>query len=128
MPPVSEKQARAMFAAANGKSTLGIPKSVGQEFVGEVKPKGHHDHHATAEHHHKAIGEALKRKDHATAAKHTGHLLLALRNAKRSSADAANTQLADGTDAGTGPDTGNAAAAAMMMTRSGSVVPRWIAV
>ena len=33
-PPVSEKQRRAMWAAARGKSTLGIPKSVGKEFVG----------------------------------------------------------------------------------------------
>lgn len=30
---VSEKQERAMQAAAHGKSTLGIPKSVGEEFV-----------------------------------------------------------------------------------------------
>lgn len=33
MPPVSEKQRRAMFAAASGHSTLGIPESVGQEFT-----------------------------------------------------------------------------------------------
>ena len=32
MPPVSEKQRRAMHAAAAGKSTIGIPKSVGKEF------------------------------------------------------------------------------------------------
>jgi len=32
MPPVSEKQRRAMRAAASGKSTLGIPKKVGKEF------------------------------------------------------------------------------------------------
>jgi hypothetical protein len=32
MPPVSEKQRRAMRAAAAGKSTLGIPKTVGREF------------------------------------------------------------------------------------------------
>lgn len=35
MPAVSEKQRRAMFAAASGHSTLGIPKSVGKEFVGK---------------------------------------------------------------------------------------------
>lgn len=35
MPPVSEKQRRAMYAAAEGHSTLGIPKSVGEEFVGK---------------------------------------------------------------------------------------------
>lgn len=33
MPPVSEKQRRAMEAAAHGKSTLGIPKKVAKEFV-----------------------------------------------------------------------------------------------
>ena len=33
MPIVSEAQRKAMYAAAAGKSTLGIPKSVGQDFV-----------------------------------------------------------------------------------------------
>ena len=33
MPYVSKAQGRAMYAAAEGKSTLGIPKSVGQDFV-----------------------------------------------------------------------------------------------
>jgi 8-oxo-dGTP pyrophosphatase MutT (NUDIX family) len=33
MPSTSEKQHRAMEAAAHGKSTLGIPKKVGKEFV-----------------------------------------------------------------------------------------------
>ena len=33
MPSVSDKQHRAMESAAHGHSTLGIPKSVGQEFV-----------------------------------------------------------------------------------------------
>ena len=37
MPPVSEKQRRAMGAAASGKSTLGIPKSVGKEFIAADK-------------------------------------------------------------------------------------------
>ena len=32
MPPVSEAQRKAMRAAAAGHSTLGIPKSVGQDF------------------------------------------------------------------------------------------------
>lgn len=32
-PPVSMAQNRAMYAAAGGHSTLGIPKSVGEEFV-----------------------------------------------------------------------------------------------
>lgn len=34
-PPVSEKQRRAMYAAREGRSTLGIPKKVGEEFVGK---------------------------------------------------------------------------------------------
>ena len=33
MPPVSEKQRRAMQAAAAGNSTIGIPQSVGEEFA-----------------------------------------------------------------------------------------------
>jgi 8-oxo-dGTP pyrophosphatase MutT (NUDIX family) len=43
-PPVSEAQRKAMFAAASGHSTLGIPKKVGEEFVGKAKdapPNGH---------------------------------------------------------------------------------------
>ena len=37
MPPVSEKQRKAMYAAASGHSTLGIPREVGEEFVGAAK-------------------------------------------------------------------------------------------
>lgn len=33
MPLQSRQQAKAMFAAAAGNSTLGIPKKVGQEFT-----------------------------------------------------------------------------------------------
>ena len=33
MPPVSEQQRKAMFAAKAGKSTLGIPKKVGMDFA-----------------------------------------------------------------------------------------------
>lgn len=33
MPMKSESQRKAMYAAAAGKSTLGIPKKVGKEFV-----------------------------------------------------------------------------------------------
>lgn len=33
MPSKTEKQRRAMRAAAAGKSTIGIPKSVGKEYV-----------------------------------------------------------------------------------------------
>jgi hypothetical protein len=39
MPSTSEKQRRAMQAAAHGKSTIGIPKSVGQEFAAADKTK-----------------------------------------------------------------------------------------
>lgn len=35
MPAASERQRRAMFAAAEGRSTLGIPKKVGKEFIGK---------------------------------------------------------------------------------------------
>lgn len=34
-PPVSEAQRKAMWAAASGHSTLGIPKKVGEEYVGK---------------------------------------------------------------------------------------------
>ena len=37
MPAKSKAQFRAMAAAKSGKSTLGIPKSVGAEFVGATK-------------------------------------------------------------------------------------------
>jgi len=33
MPYVSEAQRRAMYAASEGRSTLGIPKKVGKDFV-----------------------------------------------------------------------------------------------
>jgi len=33
MPPVSESQRKAMWAAASGHSTLGIPEKVGKEFA-----------------------------------------------------------------------------------------------
>jgi hypothetical protein len=40
MPATSKAQFRAMQAAAHGKSTLGIPKKVGQEFaVATPSPK-----------------------------------------------------------------------------------------
>jgi hypothetical protein len=40
LPVVSKQQQKAMYAAAEGKSTLGIPKKVGKEFVkaGKAKP------------------------------------------------------------------------------------------
>jgi hypothetical protein len=37
VPPASEAQRKAMQAAAAGKSTLGIPKRVGKEFVAADK-------------------------------------------------------------------------------------------
>jgi len=37
VPPVSQAQRKAMHAAAAGKSTLGIPKKVGAEFVAADK-------------------------------------------------------------------------------------------
>lgn len=39
MPSTSKKQHNAMLAAAYGHSTLGIPKSVGKEFVAADKAK-----------------------------------------------------------------------------------------
>jgi hypothetical protein len=41
MPIESKAQQRAMYAAKEGKSTLGIPQKVGAEFVeaGKAKPK-----------------------------------------------------------------------------------------
>ncbi len=33
MPPVSQSQRRAMYAAAEGKSNIGIPKDVGKDFT-----------------------------------------------------------------------------------------------
>jgi hypothetical protein len=38
MPPKSQAQRGAMYSAAAGKSTLGIPKKVGKEFVKADKP------------------------------------------------------------------------------------------
>src|ERR1700744_1780993 len=39
MPAVSEEQRRAMWAAKNGESKLGIPRSVGEEFVGDANAR-----------------------------------------------------------------------------------------
>ena len=38
MPIKSQQQRGAMYAAAAGKSTLGIPKKVAKEFVASDKP------------------------------------------------------------------------------------------
>lgn len=40
MPFKSQKQKRAMYAAAAGKSKIGIPKRVAQKFVGHSKGRG----------------------------------------------------------------------------------------
>ena len=40
MPDVSRKQQEAMAAAAGGRSTLGIPPSVGQEFIAADRARG----------------------------------------------------------------------------------------
>lgn len=37
LPPVSQAQNRAMQAAASGKSKIGIPKSVGEEFTDDLE-------------------------------------------------------------------------------------------
>jgi hypothetical protein len=37
MPPRSEQQRKAMYAAAQGKSTLGIPKKVANEYIAADK-------------------------------------------------------------------------------------------
>lgn len=42
MPSLTPKQHRAMEAAAHGHSTLGIPKSVGKEFVAADYNSDHH--------------------------------------------------------------------------------------
>lgn len=57
MPTVTPKQHRAMEAAAHGKSTLGIPESVGQEFVAadagmSVKKRGNNFRHDSGQFHH----------------------------------------------------------------------------
>ena len=53
MPPVSEAQRRAMYAAASGKSTIGIPQKVGKEFTqadrgGKLPQRKEKFHHGSA--------------------------------------------------------------------------------
>ena len=45
MPSTSERQRKAMRAAAAGNSTIGIPKKVGQEFVRADKTISHPNPH-----------------------------------------------------------------------------------
>lgn len=47
MPPVSQAQRAAMFAAKAGHSTLGIPQKVGAEFA-NADPGGHLPAHASS--------------------------------------------------------------------------------
>lgn len=42
-PPVSERQRRAMYAALSGHSTIGIPKSVAEKFVGKAHDMSEQD-------------------------------------------------------------------------------------
>lgn len=39
MPSKTKRQQRAMYAAAAGKSTIGIPRKVGKEFIKADKAK-----------------------------------------------------------------------------------------
>ena len=54
----SEAQRKAMYAAASGHSTVGIPKKVAEEFVGADKPGKLPEHAAK-----KTRKEALYGKD-----------------------------------------------------------------
>lgn len=53
MPSTSNKQHKAMEAAAHGKSTAGIPKKVGEDFAKADKGKALST---------KALAEAMKRR------------------------------------------------------------------
>lgn len=69
MPAVSEKQRRAMAAAAKGESNIGIPKSVGKEFLDadkggklpERKRARLHDHEGSPTMPHLTIADAASR-------------------------------------------------------------------
>ncbi len=67
MPAVSKAQERAMYAAKEGHSTLGIPKKVGAEFVAATSTtKGLPEHKTKAdaincgEHVHGYLGAVVK--------------------------------------------------------------------
>lgn len=101
MPPVSNQQAKAMFAAASGHSTLGIPQSVGREFVDSPLPpeqqaqrgakrkthrgrrskgKGAKAHHADAKQH---MAAGMKAKSPAEAHAHLFRAISSLNKAKK---------------------------------------------
>lgn len=50
MPSQSPKEHNAMEAAAHGNSTLGIPQSVGKEFVAADNAAGKFSHNAPVKH------------------------------------------------------------------------------
>lgn len=68
MPSTSKAQHRAMEATAHGKSTLGIPKKVGQEFAAADAAKGPNQNKPRFQHsvgqpeHAKKLAAALSRK------------------------------------------------------------------
>lgn len=114
MPSVSQAQNRAMHAAAEGNSTLGIPKSVGQEFVSadqgskvgalpeKADPKSKHPkrrgkrgrgrakhvNHTPALQRLQQAHEAVSRGDITQGMHHIGHALNHLRQAARTTAPA----------------------------------------
>lgn len=94
MPDKSIDQLKAMRAAAQGHSTLGIPQAVGQEFSAatpsakglpqRVGPKKA----GSLSHHHKAAGKAIASGDHKSAMHHVGHMLRSLKNASKATGPA----------------------------------------
>lgn len=56
MPAGSEAQRKAMYAATAGRSTLGIPKAVGKEFVAAT-PAGKLPAHAAKKPRPKSLGD-----------------------------------------------------------------------
>ncbi len=60
MPMQSKAQERAMYAAAEGKSTLGIPKKVGKEFVKAGPAKAKLPARAPNPEHAKKLAHALR--------------------------------------------------------------------
>lgn len=62
MPDVSRQQQKAMFAAKAGKSTLGIPKSVGEDFIAADKAAGFPHLPQVARHTHVHLHKTRTRK------------------------------------------------------------------
>lgn len=57
MPVVSEAQRRAMYAAKEGHSTLGIPQSVGADFISATPANAHLPARAGKKRSDKPLGE-----------------------------------------------------------------------